>query len=148
MQKKKFKAKIDDLFPVLVLLFCVINVSQQFQQLNIPSVILSLVGVTGVILFFKGIKYFSICLNLWIWLQLISITQETYDPTYQVWYAENTIFDLTQGFKFGIGFNSINGTLKTGIYVNVIAIAFFAFLKILQVSAMVGRQLHFRPFRR
>jgi hypothetical protein len=148
MQTKKFRAKIDYLFPLVVLLFSTLNVWQHRENPNIPSLILSLVGITGVILFFRGIKYFSICLYLWILLQVISIPREFYDPSSQLWHPQDAIFDLTQGFRIGFGYYWINDNLKTGIYINFLAVAFFAFLRILEVSAMAGRQLHFRPFHR
>src|SRR5690348_12813882 len=112
---KKFKV---DKYNILVLIIGLLsfgNIVLQFtfhgSKYNYPSIINSVVGLAGVVLFFLKKDIFRYFVWVWIFAQAIIIDQTVIDSTRHL-LAKRPVFDLSQilNLKFGIHSFGPNGS--------------------------------------
>lgn len=141
----KQKFKIELVFPILVITFSLIGLISQLDFFNIPSLITSVIGLSGAILYFLNINFYKTLIYIWITSQVVIITGYKLDhETEQFIY--NPIWDTSQLFSIKLGF-SFNATESSGgLYINGLAIALFGLLHILKVSELVGQEVTFKKF--
>jgi hypothetical protein len=143
---KKTSLTTETVFPVLLAILSLLNISNHLSDLFVLTNLLSLVGIAGTILYLKKNDLFKKLIYIWVLAQVVVIDREFLDKATGVW-LDKPFWDLTQVFSFKLGFNFITDSSKFGINVNIVAIFFFGLLKILEVSSLIGKQLTFKKFR-
>jgi hypothetical protein len=136
----------ESIFPVIVAGLSLFNIYNHLTDFLSLSTLLSLIGIAGTILYFKKNDLFKKLMYLWIIAQLIVIDREILDTVSDTWY-ESSFWDLTQVFSFKLGFTFATNSNKFGFNLNVIAIVYLAFFKILEISSLAGKQLTFYKFK-
>lgn len=134
--------KKDWIFPFIVLLMSLVNIGLHYNNLFTLSVLNSLLGITGIILFFRKISFFRVLIYLWIFVQFFVIQRVTVE-TYGGPFRYVTIWDCTQAFIFWTG-------IHTGTYLfklNFVPIFLFAILRFLEIISLIGKTLTFTKFR-
>ena len=115
-------------YPIFVILLSGINIFNNLNDLISLSVLNSLIGILGSILFIYRYSLSTTLIYFWTISQVIIITP---------------YFDLSQVLKLTFGFTAD----KFGIYLNFPAIIFLGFLKIIEASNLVGKKIVFKEFR-
>jgi hypothetical protein len=146
MKNNKTPLTTEFFFPVIVAGLSLFNIFNQLPDILSLSSLLSLVGITGVILFFKKNDSFKKLMYVWIIAQLIVIDREVLDPASGTWF-DSPVWDMTQVFSFKLGFKFSTHSNKFGLNVNVVALMFLGLFKILEVSSLVGKQLTLIKFK-
>lgn len=135
--------KTDWVFPFTVLLICLINIGLNYNNLLSLSVLNSLLGITGIILFFNRIDFFRVLIYLWIFVQIV-IVEKISRPVYADQPVQITnVWNLTQAYSFWVA-------LQLGTYIlklNFIPLFMFGLLKFLELTGLVGKTLTFTKFR-
>jgi hypothetical protein len=116
------------IYPVFVILLSIMNITNHLSGLFSLSVLVSLIGITGGILFIYRYAFSAKLLYLWTIVQIIVITPS---------------FDLSQGFNLSVVLN----TQKHGFHLNYLALAYLGFMKIIEASVLVGKKVTFTEFR-
>ncbi len=128
--KNNFSA--ETILPIIVILLSIMNIFSNDHGLISLSILNSLIGIIGSVLFFLKKVNSVRLIYVWIIAQIVII-----DP----------FFDLSQGINFKLGF--ILG-LKNGdvvLNVNVLAVIMLGFIKILEAANMVGKRITLKKFR-
>jgi signal transduction histidine kinase len=132
----------DTFFPIIVGVLSIVNLVQQFSELNIISTVVSLIGIIGVILFFLKRNQYKLLIYIWIVTQLVSIIYVQSSGGYieeakEIWNAIQA--DL--GFHVSL---TINGLI---IQFNIVAIFYLVLFRALRVSELKGIKLTFSRFK-
>lgn len=146
MRDKLPRFTTESVFPVLVAVLSLVNLYLRQDDLLSLSVLLSLTGIAGTVLYILNNKHYSKLLYIWIWGQLVLIDALHADPqagriTYE------PIWDLRQAFdvKFGLFFD--RGFSRYGFHINFLPFFYLGALRLLRVSGLAGKQLVFNAFR-
>ncbi|MEZ4804658.1 MAG: hypothetical protein R2852_04025 [Bacteroidia bacterium] len=138
--------KGDNVLALIILLICIINISINIRVLNYPSIILSLIGITGIIFYYKKYEGFSYFIFIWILGQIVIIPSSEYDiSTNRIVY--DPIWDLSQVLKFTIGSTWNIESRSVGLQFNILPIIYLIALKQMRSSALIGKVLNFKSFR-
>jgi hypothetical protein len=138
MQKFKF-----DKNNILVLIICLLsfgNILLQLKFHNYLSIIDSVIGICGVILFFLQKDIFRYFIWVWIFAQAIIIDQTIIDPSRHLFIKE-PIFDLSQVFCIKFGFNSRGPDGSFGLNFNLLIIVYFFLFRTLKTTALINRSI-------
>jgi len=130
--KHKFTFSTETIFPAIVTLFSIINLTSQYEDIVSFSALLSVIGILGTILYFTKQSIAIIFIYIWIIAQIIII-----DP----------IWNLSQVFNFNFGFNLGTAKGNYGINLNVIPLLYLGFLKVLKANNLIGKKIMFKEFR-
>jgi hypothetical protein len=119
--------KVEFLFPSLVLILSILDILRNLSLDNVPSLIISSIGIIGVILFVFKNKWYKQFIYLWIISQIVEIPG---------------IWDVVQAlsFKFGISYTSQSGR-KIGIFLNVLPFFYLVVFRVLQMSTIIGSKI-------
>jgi len=126
--RRKIEFTKETILPNLVFVFSVINILTHLTNLNI-SIILSLIGICGTILFYNQNSISSKLIYIWLIAQVIII-----DP----------IFNLNQlGFtlSFTLGFGNFN------LSINFLPLFFLGMIKVIESTNLIGKQINLIEFR-
>lgn len=126
--RRKIEFTKETILPNLVFIFSVINILTHLTNLNI-SIILSLIGICGTILFYYQNSISSKLIYIWLIAQVIII-----DP----------IFNLNQlGFtlSFTLGFGNFN------LSINFFPLFFLGMIKVIESTNLIGKQINLIEFR-
>lgn len=129
---------------MLVLVLCSLSLTNQFYRFNLPSLILSAVGIVGVALFAFEKKIYRTVLILWIILQLVIVKKYVLQAGS---YSEEWIWNLSQGVEFWWGLYFGGRKETTGVFINFLPIAYFFLLRALEISRLNGKTVTILPFR-
>jgi hypothetical protein len=146
MKENKVSFTTETVFPLLVAGLSLFHLFNHLSDLLSLSALLSLIGITGTILYFKKNDLFKKLIYTWIIAQLIVIDRQLLDPSTQTWH-DQPFWDLTQAVSFKLGLTLGTTSTKFGLNVNIVAIVFFGLYKILEVSSLMGKPVTFRKFR-
>lgn len=119
--------KVEFLFPTLVLILSILNITGNFSMDNIPSVIVSVIGIIGVLLFILKNKWYKQFIYLWIISQIIFIPD--------IW---NVVQVLS--IKFGFSFILKSGRV-IGIFMNIVPLFYLVAFRALQMSTIIGSRI-------
>jgi len=111
----------------LVLFLSIANILKNLDNLFSLSVVLSLIGISGFLLFLAKHKLHKIIYLIWIVAQLPIITTKNID-TNQL----GTIFNLSQTYILNYGFGLIYNPISYRIGLNVIPLVFLVLYKVLE----------------
>jgi hypothetical protein len=140
------KLRIEILFPLIVLVLSAVKLLDVFYGgIQISVLIVSLIGIGGVVLYFTKIKYYRQLIYIWILAQLIVINKQVLDPASNTW-IKTPVWNTTQTFDLTLSLSFKYPDRITEPGVNVLAIIFFGFLKIVEVSSLVGKKFTFEKF--
>ncbi|MFP9097480.1 hypothetical protein ACLI09_00370 [Flavobacterium sp. RHBU_24] len=118
----------DAIFPVIVIVLSLMNISASFNDMLSLSVLVSVVGITGAVLFFMRNPIAPKIIYAWIIVQIVS-----FPPA----------FDLSQGFNLVMSVGNNNSEL----HVNFIAIAMLGTARLLATASLAGRTATIYQFR-
>lgn len=120
------------ILPIAVILLSILNISNAIHDLISLSVLNSLIGIVGSILFFQKKPISVKLIYIWIIAQIVII-----DP----------IFDLSQGLSFKLGFTLGLENGDVGLNINVLPVLLLGFIKILEASNLIGKRITLQEFR-
>jgi len=116
------------ILPVIILLMSLASLSTNYDFSNKPSAVISMIGITGIVLFYTTKKYYSTLLYFWLGAQIFFITG---------------VWEVIQGYKLGFGFS---WGMKDGglfeLYLNVVPILLWRGIKSMSVLSVVGADLN------
>lgn len=144
MNKERLSSK-EAIFPVVVLVASIFTLYKQTYFLNMPAVVVALVGIVGVWLFYKNNKYFQPLFFVWILAQLVIIDKVTLDPSGMSIYS--VYWDATPGINLKFGFSVDSSFSKTTVHINILAIIFLVVFRLLRISSLIGTKLTFYKFK-
>jgi hypothetical protein len=130
--KKQFEFTTETIFPIIVILLSLINISNQTENIFSLSILVSLIGIVGTVLYFFKNPFSTKLIYIWIIAQVIII-----EP----------FLDLSQGFSFKFGFTFATSNEIVGLNFNVLALLLLGFIKILEASNLVGKKVTLKEFR-
>lgn len=140
----------DHLLPILAIVLSALALSDNLIFTNIPEFIISIVGIAAGVTFFVKRDYFYPLIQVWIYGQFPAINRTitttlengvTFEQLQPILDAGQMLtFDL--GFAFGTSFGEID------IKVNIVPFAFLFLLKFLQSSALIGKKLTIKDFKK
>lgn len=126
--------KTEFLFPVFVLIMSIISIGDNFSFSNIPSIVVSIIGIVGVLLFTFKRKEFKPLIYLWIIGQFIVIPN---------------IWEVTQVFNFTFGFSfELRNQVESGLYFNFLPLFYLVGFRILEISTIVGTRIAIKRFQK
>lgn len=146
MRNKLPRFTTESVFPVLVAVLSLVNLYLRQDDLLSLSVLLSLTGIAGTVLYILKNKHYNLPMYIWVWGQLILIDalhadsqagRITYEPIWDL----RQVFDL----KFGLFFDS--GMSRYGFHINFLPFFYYGALRLLRVSGLAGKELVFTAFR-
>lgn len=143
---KKINFTAESIFPFLVVGLSLVSLTNHTTNPFAMANLLSLIGIAGMVLYFKKNDQFKKLIYIWIIAQLVVIDREILDSTTGNWYSK-PFWDLTQVFSVKLGLKFQTDTNKFGLNLNIIALFHFGLLKILEVSNLIGKQLTFKQIR-
>lgn len=114
------KQKIEIAILLIIIVLSTINIQNQIGDgsTNIPSLCLSILGVTGVIFYLVKPNSLKVFLYIWLSLQLFVIESNVFDNKCQA-YINAPVWDLTQVLSFKVGLNITSGDVLYGLSVNL-----------------------------
>lgn len=118
----------DAIFPVIVILLSLMNISNHLSDIISLSVLVSIVGIIGGVLFFMRSPIAPKIIYAWIIVQIIS-----FPPA----------FDLSQGFNLVMSV----GNKNSEFHVSFIAIGMLGTARILATASLAGRKATIYQFR-
>lgn len=125
---RKIKISKETILPILVFIFSVLNIITSKNILSI-STLLSVIGIVGVILFFIQNSISSKLIYIWLIAQVLIV-----EP----------LFDFSQtGFTLSFTLESDDYTIK----INILPLLFLGFLKVMEMSNLIGKEIHLLKFR-
>ncbi|WP_347069657.1 hypothetical protein [Flavobacterium sp. WV_118_3] len=122
----------ETILPIVVILLSIMNISNHVHNLISISILNSLIGIIGSVLFFLKKANAVKLIYVWIVVQIVII-----DP----------FFDLSQGLSFKLGFTLGLSNGDICLNINVLAIFMLGGVKILETASLVGKRLTLRKFR-
>lgn len=126
--KRKIEITKETILPLLVLIMSVLNIVTSKNILSI-SCLVSIIGILGVILFFRQNNISSKLIYTWLIAQVLIV-----EP----------LFDFSQtGFTLSFTLESDNYTIK----INILPLLFLGFLKVMEISNLIGKEIHLLKFR-
>ena len=140
----------DYILPVLAIVLSLGSVSNTYNLTNIPSLIISLVGISAGVLFFLNHKFFGTFMQIWIYGQLPAISKtvhSTLENGMQL-IIEHPFFDAGQllTFDLGLTFGISSGDLN--LKINIVPFGFLFLFKLLQTAGLIGKDLTITKFRK
>jgi hypothetical protein len=125
---RKIKISKETILPILVFIFSVLNIITSKNILSI-STLLSVIGIVGVILFFRHNSISAKLIYIWLIAQVLIV-----EP----------LFDFSQtGFTLSFTLESDDYTIK----INILPLLFLGFLKVMEMSNLIGKEIHLLKFR-
>lgn len=146
MNNRNKSLSTESIFPIIVASLSILNIAVNYRNPLVLTNLVSLVGIAGTILYFRNISVFKKLIFFWIFVQVIIIQKETMDFATKTWMYDS-YWDMAQFLRIKFGFYVSTETSKYNIHVNIIAFLYFALLKILEVSGLIGKKLTFKKFR-
>lgn len=131
-------------FPIFVASLSLWNIVHHYNDLLCLSTLLSLIGIASTMLYLKRINLFKTLIFIWVFGQLIIIDRQVLENG--IW-IEKPIWDLTQIFSLKLGFNLNTKAGKFAISVNMVPVLFFGYLKLVEMTSIIGKQLTFKKFK-
>jgi hypothetical protein len=120
-------------FAILVVALSCFNLFNCFHRFAFLSALVSLSGITGAILFWKGRSISNKFMLAWVYLQCIII-----EP----------VFDVSQVYTWMIGsWATLRSGTEVGIGVNVIGLAYLFLFKLATISSLEKRKVQINRFR-
>jgi len=142
--------RIEYLLPILAILLSGIALSGNLAFSNILEFIVSLIGLAAGISFFVKKDYFYPLIQVWIYGQFPAINR-TINSVLENGMSlveVQPIFDAGQVLTFDLGFTLGTAAGDVGIEVNIVPFAFLFLFKFLQSSALVGKRLTIKNFKK
>lgn len=122
----------ETIVPIAVILLSVMNISNKIHDLISLSVLNSLIGIVGSVLFFLKKPISVKLIYSWILAQIVII-----DP----------IFDVSQGLSFKLGFTLGLKNGDVGLNINILAFLMLGCIKILETANLIGKKITLKKFR-
>jgi hypothetical protein len=117
------------LFPIFVILLSGFSiVFEHLHNLLSLSVLVSIIGIVGGVLFIYRYSVSTKLIYLWTIAQIIIVVPS---------------FDVSQFLKLSLGFYSG----QKGIHLNYLPLIYLGFMKIIEASVLVGKTITFTEFR-
>ena len=126
--RRKIEFTKETILPNLVFIFSLINIISNLSDLNI-SIILSLIGICGTILFYNQNNISSKLIYVWLIAQVIII-----EPIFNL-----NQFGFTLSFTLGFGNYNLN--------INFLPLMFLGLIKVIESSNLIGKQINLMEFR-
>lgn len=144
----KQQYKIEFLFPLVILFLSGYNIIvQSFSNLGAClSALVSLIGITGVLFYFRNNKLYTTFIFIWSLAQLVVIETVTQDPDTNVTYTSD-ILNLTQGYQIFLKLNLGSSEHLTAISFNILSIIYLGLTGVLSLSALYGSEISVSAFR-
>lgn len=125
---RKIEISKETILPILVFIFSILNIVTSKNILSI-STLLSVIGIVGVILFFRQNNNSAKLIYIWLIAQVLIV-----EP----------LFDFSQtGFTLSFTLESDDYTIK----INILPLLFLGFLKVMEMSNLIGKEIHLLKFR-
>ena len=147
---KEGKAR-DMVLPVLALLLSLISLASVFYwPLNIPKIILAVIGMLAGISFFMGRQRgFFVLIQIWIYGQFPAISRETAIEQQggSVYVHKEPLLDAGQVFKYSVGITFTdyqNANRKLLLHLNLVPFALLILFRLLKSRSLVGRTVTIR----
>jgi len=126
--RRKIEFTKETILPNLVFIFSVINIITHLSNPNI-SILLSLIGICGTILFYNQNSISSKLIYIWLIAQVIII---------------DSIFNLNQ---FGFNLSFALGFGKYKLSINFLPLLFLGMIKVIESSNLIGKQINLLEYR-
>lgn len=137
---KNFKLDKNNILILIIGLLSLGNIFLQFIFHNYPSIIVSVIGIAGVILFFLKRNSFRYFIWIWIFAQVLIINHAVLDQTSNL-LINRPVFDFSQVFNMKFGFQMSNGLNVYSLNFNILTIAYFFLFRNLKTTALVGKSI-------
>lgn len=124
-----------------------ISIFLEFRNRNYLSLANSIIGLTGVCLFFLKNDVFRYFLWTWIAAQAIIIDHSFTNVTTGITY-DDPILDLSQIFRLKLGFSLSGSSNAYAINFNPVVILYFFLFRNLKTSSFIGRNIGLLPYER
>lgn len=135
MTIRKHKKQL--IFPLLIIATSVLNFIAFNELMDIISIIVSLIGIWGVILYFRNSSYNVFLYRLWIVLQVPQIWIE-YNYGTSIDYK--SLFETTNILKYNLGPSFYYDDLTTiNFKINVLAFIYYLIYKLTILKKLTGR---------
>ncbi len=140
----------DYLLPVLAILMSGIALTGNLSFTNIPQFIISVVGIAAGITFFVKKDYFYPLIQIWMYGQLPAVNRTIKSTLENGMNLEQVqpILDAGQFLTFDLGLTLGTAAGDIDIKVNIVPFAFLFLFKILQSSALIGKRLTIKNFKK
>ena len=129
--KKKSSDQL--IFPILVGGISALNILRNFQDFYLTSILVSIIGLIGTLLFFKNNKFKDVFFYSWILLQLIT-------------YSNSSFTYFTNQFPYISLSMSFNGT-KSIFAINFVPLFYFIGFSILKMYDLIGKTVSVKPIK-
>lgn len=116
------------IYPVFVILVSVINITNYLTNPFKLTVLVSLIGILGGVLFIYRYTFSTKLIYFWTIIQLVIITPS---------------FDMSQAFSLSYGFFET----RHGAYLNYLPMLYLGFMKIIEASILIGKSVTITEFR-
>ena len=126
--RRKIEFTKETILPNLVFIFSVINIISNLSNLNI-SIIVSLIGICGTILFYNQNNISSKLIYIWLIAQVIII-----EPIFNL-----NQLGFTLSFSLGLGNYNLN--------INFLPLLFLGLIKVIESANLIGKQINLLEFR-
>lgn len=136
---KHFKLDKTNLLIIIVLVFSVINIFTKIGTESYTSLLTSVIGLVGVVLFFMRKHLFRFCILFWMYIQLIVLHHTVLDPSTNTMVSD-PMFDATQVFgRLLINYSVSGSTQSFGIGLNIVVFLYIFLFRYVRSDAFVGR---------
>ena len=115
---------------------------------NIPSLIVSLIGIAAGIAYFRKSKVTLTLLQIWIYAQIPAISKtvtSTYEDGTRVT-VEHPYLDAGQAIPFNVGLTLGTKTGRLDLKVNIVPFGLLILFRLLQVSSLVWGSVTIKKF--
>jgi hypothetical protein len=147
---KQKRKETDYILPVLAIVLSLGSLTSTYDLTNIPSLIISLVGISAGILFFLNHKLFATFMQIWIYGQLPAISktvQTTLENGMQL-IIEHPYFDTGQLLTFDLGLTLGTSSGDLDLKINIVPFGLLFLFKLLQTAGLIGKDLTVTKFRK
>lgn len=116
------------IYPIFVILLSIINIANHISSLVSLSVLVSLIGIAGGVLFIYRYTFSTKLIYFWTIIQVLVVIPS---------------FDMSQAFSLSWGYFENRG----GIYLNYLPLLYLGFMKVIEASILIGKPITFIEFR-
>lgn len=140
---KQKNQPLNMVLPILLIVLSLATTLSNFQLLNIPQLIVSVIGIWAGIFFFLKIRASQVLLFIWVFAQIVAVSHSVsyVSPHGVTIITKYIVFDATQTLTAGITLSAGSNEGGRAIFINLLPFAFLALLKYIQLQDLPGREV-------
>jgi hypothetical protein len=137
----------------IISLLSLININNQLFNsnslyINFLSIIISLIGISSLILYIRKNRKYSLLTLIWAYSQIIIFTKYIPDNTLNE-FIEAPIWNVTQAFKAVIGFTfTTHSNNNYSLHFNIISLVFITLAHIVYSLSIIGSPIKLKSFKK